>query len=125
MNPPLRAKCQRVSILCRKWPLIFAVAVLVFLIAEWESGTSNGLEITFVVNTNGIPTLLGTPLGNGASFVFLLRTLHRTKVHVHLLYPIAHPGTDAYNTNVVHTMDAIIKGLSVPTNVVSGPSPYE
>ncbi|MGH7971659.1 MAG: hypothetical protein ACREIC_23335, partial [Limisphaerales bacterium] len=86
---------------------------------------SKGLSVNIYLNSNGIPTLLGIPLGTGSVLDFLLRTLHRTKVPVHVLTPSGGSGLTGFDTNWIRTMNAVIKAGLIPTNGPSGPSPYE
>ena len=126
MNPPSPPKCLR-SLLCwRTWLLIFAAAALVFLIVNARSrGASKPVSVDIRLNTNGIPTVVGIPLGNGSVRDFTLRTLSQTKVPVRVLVPSGGSSAPGWDSNSVQTLNAIIKAGLIPTNKPSGPSPYE
>lgn len=106
--------------------LIFAAAAFVCLIICGQSRSgSKGVSVNIYVSSNGIPALMGIPLGTGSVLGFVLRTLHRTKVPVHVLTPSGGGGQPGFDTNWIRTIDAVVKAGLVPTNGPSGPSPYE
>ena len=77
------------------------------------------------LNTNGIPTVLGIPLGNGAVRDIALRTFKGANVRVSVLIPSGGSGAPGFDTNSIQTLQAVIKAGLIPTNPPSGPSPYE
>ena len=106
--------------------LIFSTAALVFLIVNAASRrASKRVAVDIRLNTNGISTVLGIPLGNGSIRDIALRTLSRAKVPVRVLVPSGGSGAPGWDTNSVQTMNAIIKAGLIPTNKPSGPSLYE
>jgi hypothetical protein len=120
------AKWLHTSSSWRVWLLISAAAALVLLIVNAASRcSSKGMAVDIVINTNGIPTVLGVPLGNGAVRDIALRTFGRAKVHVSVLTPSGGSGAPGFDTNWIQAMQAVIKAGLVPTNGPSGPSPYE
>jgi hypothetical protein len=126
MNLPSPSKCSR-SLLCRgAWLLIFAAGALVILIVNVESrSASKRLAVDIRLNTNGIPTVLGIPLKNGAVRDITFRTLSQAKVPVRVLVPSGGSSAPGWDTNSVQALNAITKAGLIPTNKPSGPSPYE
>ena len=86
---------------------------------------SKRAAIEIRLNTNGIPTVLGFPLGNGSVRDITLRTLRWAKVRVRVLVPSGGSGAPGWDANSVQTLNAIIKAGLIPTNKPSGPSLYE
>ena len=126
MNLPSPSKCSRGLVCWRTWLLIFGAAALVFLIVNaWSRRASKPVAFDVRLNTNGIPTVLGIPLGNGSVRDITLRTLSRAKVPVRVVVPSGGSGAPGWDTNSVQTINAIIKAGLIPTNKPSAPSPYE
>jgi hypothetical protein len=126
MNLPSPPKCPCSLLSLRAWLLIFTAAALVFLIINAGSRkASKRVAVDICLNTNGIPTVLGMPLGNASVRDITLRTLSRAKVPVRVLVPSGGSGAPGWDTNAVQALNAIIKAGLIPTNKPSGPSPYE
>ncbi len=105
---------------------MLAVAALLLAILSLERrSAAKRVAVDIWLNTNGIPTVLGVPLGSGAVRDLALRTLGRAKVPVRVLVPSGGSGAPGWDTNFVQAMNAIIKAGLIPTNQPSGPSPYE
>ena len=99
---------------------------MVFLIVNLQGhNASKGIKIDVWLNTNGIPTVLGIPLGNGAARDVALRTLNRAKVPVRVLVPSRGSSAPGWDTNSMQALTALVKAGLIPTNKPSGPSPYE
>jgi hypothetical protein len=105
---------------------MFGVAALGVLIVNAVScSASKTTAVDIVLNTNGIPTVLGVPLGNGQVRDITLRTFSRAKVPVRVLVPSGGSGAPGWDTNAGKALNAIIKAGLIPTNKPTGPSPYE
>jgi len=110
----------------RAWLLILAALVFVLLaIMTWSRSTSKRVAVDIRLNTNGIATILGIPLGSGSVRDLTLRVLSSVKVPVRVLVPSGGSGAPGWDTNAVQTLSAITKAGLIPTNKPSGPSPYE
>ena len=106
--------------------LIFAAAALIVLIVNAGGRrASKRVVVDIRINTNGIPTVLGIPLGNGSVRDITLRALSCAKVRVRVLVPSGFSGLPGGDTKSVQAINAIIKAGLIPTNKPSGPSPYE
>ena len=126
MNAPSPSKRLHSLLSWRTWLLIFAAAALVFLMVNLgRRKASKRVAIDIWVNTNGIPAILGIPLGNGSVRDITLRTLSGAKVPVRVLVPSGGSSAPGWDTNSVQTLNAIIKAGLIATNKPSGPSPYE
>ena len=126
MNLPSPSKCAHSLLSRRAWLLVFAAAALVFLIVNAQSRSpSKRAAVDIWVNTNGIATVLGIPLGNGSVRDITLRTMSRAKVPVRVLVPSGGSDAPGWDSNAVQTMKAILKAGLIPTNQPSGPGPYE
>lgn len=144
-SPP---KCRHNLLPWQAWLLIVAAAAVAFLIVNAENrSVSKRLAVVIRLNTNGIPTVLGIPLGNGFVRDVTLRALSRSKVPVTVLVPsgivldyispsaskvavsfvVPSGGSSApgFNTNFLQTMNAVINAGLLSTNKPSRPSPYE
>ena len=104
--------------------LVVAAFLLAIVALESRSGAKR-VAVDIWLNTNGIPTILGVPLGIGAVRDLTLRTLGGAKVPVRVLVPSGGSGAPGWDTNAVQAMNAIIKAGLIPTNQPSGRSPYE
>ena len=109
------------------WLLVFAAAAAsAFLIEKAVShGTSKGMAVDIAFNKNGIPTVLGVPLGKGAVRNVVLQTFSRAKMPVRVLVPSGGGNTPGWDRNFGQSLNAIIKAGLISTNKPSGPSPYE
>jgi hypothetical protein len=108
------------------WLLILAALVFVLLaIMTWSRSASKRVAVDIRVNTNGIATILGIPLGSGSVRDLTLRVLSGAHVPVRVIVPSGGSAAPGWDTNAVQTMSAIIKAGLVPTNKPAGPSPYE
>src|SRR5437879_11113443 len=116
MNLASPSKCRHSLLTWRAWLFIFAAAVLVFLIVNVDRrSASKRVAVDIRLNTNGIPTVLGIPLGNASVRDITLRTLGRAKVPVRVLVPSGGSGAPGWDTNSVQTLNAIIKAGLIPT----------
>src|SRR5438270_7752993 len=98
MNFQSRSKWRRSLLSRRAWLIIFAAAVLIFLMAHVGSRSgSKRAAIEIRLNTNGIPTVLGLPLGNGSVRDITLRTLRWAKVRVRVLVPSGGSGAPGWD----------------------------
>jgi len=110
----------------RVWLLILVVAALVLSVfALGRRPGSKRVAVDIRLNKNGIPTILGIPLGNGAVRDVTLHTLGEAKVPVRFMYPSGGSVAPGWDTNSVEALHAIIKAGLIPTNPPAGPSPYE
>jgi hypothetical protein len=105
--------------------VIAATGLLLLIFGAERRGASKSAGLNIRIDTNGLATVLGIPLGNSYGRDIALRTLGQTKVPVTVLVPSGGSSTRAWDTNFGATMNAIIKAGLIPTNKASGPSPYE
>jgi len=110
--------------------LLIAAGALLFLIVGAMPGSASR-PVDIYINTNGLATIRGISLGKGAVRTIALRTLRWAKMPVRVLTPSQYappgykPGGPIDETNLIQTLDAIIKSGLIATNKPSGPSPYE
>jgi hypothetical protein len=78
-------------------------------------GASKRVAVYIRLDTNGKPTVLGIPLGNGSVRNITLRTLIRLKVPVRVFVPSGSCGAPGWDTNLVQTMSAVVKAGLIPT----------
>ena len=124
MNLPSLSKCSAALPSWRKWTLILVVAAfLVAILSRHSDSGSSVVGVEVWVNTNGIATILGIPLGQGPVRDITLRTLSRAKVPVRVC--VAGTSGVGWETNFGLTMSAITKAGLIPTNKPPGRSPYE
>ena len=124
MNLPSLSKCLRALTSWRKWLLVVvAAALLVAILSRDRDSGSSVVAVDVWVNTNGIATILGVPLGQGPVRDITLRTLSRAKVPVRVC--IAGTSGVGWDTNYGQTISAITRAGLIPTNKPPVPSPYE
>lgn len=108
----------------RTWLLVFA-AIVVVVVLTWSRRVPKSIAIDICLNTNGIATVFGVPLGNGSVRDLTLLSLSRGHVPVRVIVPSGGSATPGWDTNAPLTMGAIIRAGFIPTKKRSGPSPYE
>lgn len=126
MNLPSALKRPHQLLSWRAWLLIFAIAALLSVIIGVQSrNTAKGLAVDIRINTNGISTVLGIPLGNGPVRDIALWTLSRANVRVRVLVPSGGSAAPGWETNSFQSINAITKAGLIPTNKPPAPNPYE
>jgi hypothetical protein len=126
MNLALSSKDSHDALPRWVWLIILAALVLVVVaILDWTRTGSKSVALDIRLNTNGVATVLGIPLGSGSVRDLTLRTLSKAHVPVRVLVHSGYSAAPGWDTNVIQTLSAINKAGLIPTNKPSGPSPYE
>jgi hypothetical protein len=109
------------------WACLTILAVGFVALVVWRNGNgaSKSGRLYIRIDTNGLATVLGIPLGSSSARDITLGTLGKAHVPITVLVPSGGSGTRAWDTNFGPTWNSIVKAGLIPTNKPSGASPYE